>query len=202
LYQLTKNEFSALSHWAFSGENPGYQPAVQEASHGDGNWDTLKRYAHVAPKYGLGPFENVYTTALESATLAARALGIAQEYWPGSDSTLRVLHYPPGATTAPHTDFCLFTLSLYRSTMAPFRYLDGACEELDAARTHFPGIHFGELMTEIYGIPATRHEVVATSEDSCSCVFFVMPPLEAVMPGGRTVEQWVAERKARSRREA
>lgn len=200
MYQLNTTEFEQLSQWAFSRYNSGYMPEVQEAPNGDGMWDVAKRYAHVAPKYGLGPFEALYYTALESATIAALALGIAPEYYPGSDSTLRVLHYPPGATTAPHTDFDLFTLRLYRSDAAPFRYLGGACEELDAARVHFPGIHFGELMTEIYGTPATKHEVIATERDTFSCVLFVMPPLDAKLPHGTTVAQWVQERKARSRR--
>ena len=47
-------DYKEIARYAFSEDNPGYNPEVQEAPNGDDNWDTKKRYAHIAPKYGFG----------------------------------------------------------------------------------------------------------------------------------------------------
>ncbi len=192
---LTHPQFERLKAYAFSERNPGYRPEVQEAPNGDGVWDAQKKYAHVAPKYGLGPLGLLYRDLVNEATGICIRLGIPSQFFPDYDSTIRVLDYPPGATSAPHTDFDMFTMCLYRDVDA-FRYLSAKPPEAE----DFPGLHFGELFTEITGREATRHEVIATEKPQWSAVFFVMPPLGAVLPSGLSVGEWLQERKERSRR--
>jgi hypothetical protein len=203
--KLTRDQFDHLCEYAFSGENPGFKPTVVESPNGDGVWDAEKQYAHIAPKYfHAGTPLVVRIRYLCIAVYAARVLEdlcLPPDLAVGPDSTLRLLRYPPGATTAPHTDFDLLTLSLYRSDEAAFKYLSG--EEhpfLQKARTISPGSHFGEILTEITGVEATRHETVPLETRSVSAVFFVIPPHEYVLPSGLTVGQWLAERIARSRK--
>lgn len=202
--KLTRETFDLLATYAFSARNPGYKPAVREAPNGDGVWDEQKEYAHIAPKYFTPdtPLEvrKIYDDVLAYAEAMCLRLGLPDGVFPGPDSTLRLLRYPPGATTAPHTDFDLFTLSLYRSHTNAFAYLGGDCAELQRAREISPGIHFGELMTEITGVPATEHETWPLHVPSVSAVFFVIPPHEFVVPSGVTVGEWIKERVARSRR--
>jgi len=201
--KLTPSQFQTLHSFAFSPRNSGYKPSIQESPNGDGTWDTGKRFAHVASKYGLGECFSAYKTSLAEAIDACHYLGIPGDFWPVSagDSTLRVLDYPAGATSAPHTDFDLFTVSMYRPNPEAFRYLGGDCAELNVVKRHFPGIHFGELITEIMGWPATEHEVIASPVATSSAVFFAMPPLDARLPSGVLVGEWLRERKERSRRE-
>jgi len=198
--QFTAKEFIDLRSFAFSAENKGYRPDVVEAPNGDGVYDVRKRFAHVAPKYGLGRGVGAYSTAFRQAVDAASVLYLPCEI--GPDSTLRVLEYPPRATSAPHTDFCLFTLSLYRSHPDAFKYTGDCPGWAPTIREQFPRIHFGELMTEIMGVPATPHEVIATATTQHAAVFFAMPPLSYELPSGLTVNEWLDERKGRSRRQS
>lgn len=205
---MTKEEFNRLAAWAFSPANPGYKLTVREAPAGDGVFDEQKEYAHVAPKYFTPETPDfvwhAYVRARGQATALCMALGL-EDWLPGPDSTLRLLRYPPGATTAPHTDFDLFTLSLYRSHHSAFQHLGpeggiGGSVLLDHARQISPGVHFGELMTEILGVPATRHATSPLTEWSYSAVFFVIPDHSLKLPSGATVGEWIKERVARSRK--
>jgi hypothetical protein len=208
--KLTARQFEELSTFAFSSQNPGFKPAVIESPNGDGVWDAQKQYAHIALKYfdrcTPSHVRVAYLLALDEANRIIRRMGLPAGVVAGDDSTLRLLRYPPGATTAPHTDFDLFTLSLYRSHVGAFVYRQAYEPELlSKARQFSPGIHFGELMTEILGdfhAPATRHETVALDVPSFSAVFFVIPPHEYVLPSGLTVGEWLKERIARSRKAA
>ncbi len=214
--RLTKSDYEKVHAFAFSEHNPGYTPEVIESPNGDTNWDTTKKYAHIAPKYfkqmkapsiskflGTGPdsINSIYEGARKKAISICQALDIPKEFWGGDDSTLRILDYPPGATTAPHTDFNLFTVCLYRDDTASFKYLSGSTNPLlNRARDISEGIHFGEIMTEINGCEATKHEVVATKNRQCSIVFFVVPNHESILPSGISVGDWLEERKNRSRK--
>ena len=48
---FTPSEYYLLSELVFQDWYPGYRKNVVESPNGDGNWDTEKRYAHVAHKY-------------------------------------------------------------------------------------------------------------------------------------------------------
>lgn len=202
---LTQEEFENISEFAFSEQNPGYRPNIIESPHGDGVWDVEKKYAHIAPKY-LSGFEktsvfDVYAKCIDVANDICEKIGIPEKYWAGTDSTLRVLHYPPGSTTAPHTDFDLFTICMYRNKPESFIYLNGEDDELlQKARNISPGIHFGELMSEINNSKATKHEVTATDDWQYSAVFFVVPPHDSILPSGLSIGEWIDERKNRSRK--
>jgi hypothetical protein len=136
-----------------------------------------------------------------------------------------VLEYPPGATSARHTDFDLFTLVAYRDP-----YPGGLVREeqmptggpfLSWADTISPGIHFGELF-ELGGFgAATPHEVkkvwgpfgeaswegipAAVSKPQVSAVYFALPAHDLVLPDGRKVGPqsepgiYLHERMSRSR---
>jgi hypothetical protein len=208
---FTLNQYETLASFGFSADNPGYKPTVVESPDGDGVWDTEKKYAHIAPKYmklvnpevDTSAIQALYDQALVEGKRICEALELPVQYHPGPDSTLRVLAYPPGATTAPHYDFDLFTISLFRDETRAFRYLEGEEDPLLVkARGISPGIHFGEILTEAVGAKATRHEVLGTPWRQKSAVFFVIPPHETVLPSGITVGAWIAERIARSRKEA
>jgi len=207
--KLTKSDYDRIHTYGFSEDNPGYKPEVIESPNGDEKWDEKKKYAHIAPKY-LTPHSvtadadevwKVYNEARKESDRICEALDIPKEFWGGDDSTLRILDYPPGATTAPHTDFDLFTICLYRDDMKAFKYLSGSGDSLlYKARKISPGLHFGELMTEVNGATATKHEVLGTTNRQCSAVFFVVPDHKAKLPSGITVGEWMEERKSRSRK--
>lgn len=206
---LTLAEYEELASFAFSKDNPGYKPQVVESPDGDGVWDVDKKYAHIAPKYmskvspevDVTRIQELYDRAVAEGKRICEILELPPEYHPGYDTTLRVLDYPPGATTAPHYDFDLFTVSLYRDDMGAFKYLEGEDDSfLAKARKISPGLHLGELLEAAYGHKATRHEVVATDVRQKSAVLFIIPPHETVLPSGVTVGEWIAERIARSRK--
>jgi hypothetical protein len=206
--QLTNSDYEKISEYAFSKLNPGWRPEIQESPNGDGVWDANKRFAHLAPKYfersSPPPYiRHAYAAAMEVASWACTHLGLWPDFMPGPDTTIRVLDYPPGATTAPHTDFDLFTLRLYRNDVGAFRYLNGSdeCPSLAKSRERFPGIHFGEILSQLDPkFTATEHEVVGSQAPQQSIVLFVVPEWDARLPSGQTVAEWMTERKARSRR--
>jgi len=204
---FTQEQYNTLSSFAFSSFNTGFKPSVIESPNGDNIWDDLKRYAHIAPKYFASIEDQIpdiialYEMAKNEALCASYMLNLPEEFYPGPDSTLRILQYQPGATTAPHVDFDLFTISMYRNTLDTFKYLDGENDPLlQRVREYYPGIHLGELVTEINGAAATKHEVVASDDWQYSAVFFVVPEHTAILPSGLTVGQWMTERKERSRK--
>jgi len=208
LTKLSEEDYKNLADFAFSEQNPGFKPKEIESPNGNGVWDESKRYTHIAPKYFRQVLELVppivielYAKAINECIRVCNAIELPHQFWPGPDSTMRLLDYPPGASTAPHTDFNLFTLCLYRDDMDAFKYLGGEGDPLlKKAREISPGIHFGEMMTEINGAQATGHEVVGTDKPQRSIVFFMVPRHSATLPSGKTVGQWIEERKRRSRR--
>lgn len=180
-----------MIEWALSTQNPGFRQEVVEVPNGDGVADVGKLYGHIAPKYGIPKrYRSYYDHLLTLATGYAMALGVPSEFMPGEDSTLRVLRYPPGVGGAEHTDFDLFTVNVGRTHEAVAHHTDP-----------LPfGVHAGELLTEILGTPATPHSVNALDEEQGAMVFFAVPKLDAVLPSGLTVGEWIQERKERSRK--
>ena len=195
---MDANEFERAYQAMFSPTFTGYTPAVAEAPNGDGRVDVQKRYAHLnlrtidsveAALYRLR-LEDLFNQCMQEAFKFAEAMNISEMYWSSAeDSTLRLLEYPPGSTSAEHTDFDLFTINVYRSH--PGLLHPGGVR-----------VHFGELAEIISGgwLKATSHHVGAhPTQTQRSAVFFAMPPLDAVLPTGATVREWLTERKARSR---
>lgn len=137
----------------------------------------------------------------EAALDVAIQLGIPRQFWPDIRySALRVLEYPPGAGSAQHTDFDLFTLNLYRNKESLM------VTEQHSGHSWLPdGVHSGEMLTLITGeaFEATPHEVHPHYHlTQYSLVYFAMPNETAVLPSGQTCGEWVAERKKRSRYDA
>ena len=174
--------------WSFSSHNAGYRPDVLEVPHGDGRVDSGKRYAHVAPKYGMPrDVEWLWNLYLESSRELSMRMGVPKQYLPGADSTLRCLRYDAGVGSEAHTDFCLLTLNVWRDCANP-------------GLRGFP-FHTGELMTEITGREADEHWVEPLESAQESIVFFAVPDHDAALPSGETVGDWMRERKSRSRQE-
>lgn len=172
------------------------------------------RYLHVAPKYAPPPWAMAYLArAHYEACRVAEALGVPATYYPRvADGTLRVLDYDVGGSQPEHTDFDLFTIVLYRSTLADLeRRQDARVRGLAEAEVISPGLHIGEL-GELVGLgPATPHRVPARPYAQQSIVYFAMPDHAARLPcpssakraesgePGDTVGTWLAARIARSR---
>lgn len=210
MLKLTATDYRTLYDIVFRDDYPGYRPNVIESPNGDGVKDSQKRYAHVSSKYirsmrgdswadGKGtywyhPYQPTLTKYLqqchEAALDVAVQLGVPREFWPDIRySALRVLEYPPGAGSAEHTDFDLFTLNLYRNN------LNAGLGDVD--------FHKGEILTEISKYhTAAKHYVNPHRDCQYSLVYFAMPSEAAVLPSGQTVGAWVEERKKRSRYDA
>ncbi len=219
---LDSNEYARLHAAVFADNYPGYRPKVVESPDGDGKWDADKRYAHVAMKYlqeysgsEAGYLYDVLFKMIEEAVAVSVALGVPPAFWPKvEDSTLRILEYPPGATTAPHFDFDLFTLMCYRNIPENFAYcgvdLSGNSDRrLVKAQELNEQIHFGELLEIVCpAYKATRHKVIDDphGRTQYSAVFFGIPdhdavlPSSSLLPGKMTVGEWLDERMARSRK--
>ena len=231
-------DYEVLHSIVFQPDYLGYKPEVKEVPNGDGKVDLEKRYAHVADKYlakmdhdlfSFRVLDDYLEAAHGLAIRVAKALGVPQEFLPlRSECALRVLEYPPGVGGHAHTDFDLFTLSLYRSEPARLVLVDGnnglaafglqgpppALAEawiarenrLCAARALNPGLHIGEL-GELIGLgEATRHHVEPSTETQYSIVYFALPSPDAVIRTEKgyscamqTAGEWLAERYARSR---
>lgn len=229
---FTAADYAKLHSIVFQPDYPGYKPNVVEAPNGDGNKDVLKRYAHVAEKYIVDyprPLDvdweshcynkdllNSYLDKAHELSLeVAISIGVPRPFWPVRKyGALRVLEYDANATTAPHKDFDLFTLMLYRNDEQYFKYLDekptmetiqaltNSDNALKKAQQLNAQIHFGEILEEIdsESFRANKHEVVA-SGGPCqySVVYFCIPDWSAVLPSGLTVGKWIDERIKRSR---
>lgn len=204
------SEFDVLRSLAFAEGYPGYRPNVVELPNGDGKVDAEKRFAHIATKYLQGDSDARLWQALYRCH--ARALQVAdflelpKEWRPDINaSALRVLEYPPGATSARHTDFDLFTLLAYRDPLEGLEfehevfwpYRDGIAAALQQIA---PGLHFGEL-AEFLPEPgeATPHWVEPMNRWQFSAVYFALPSPKTKLPDGREVGEWLQERIARSR---
>lgn len=180
------DDFRLLSS-LFDGGYRGYRPEVIEAPNGDGKLDAAKRYLHVATKYDppTWAFQYLLVAFMEAEDIARR-LDVPKQFWPDIDAcALRVLEYPPGADSAEHTDFDLFTFNAYRNTQDVIGG-DGR-------------LYMGEI-GELVGLgPATPHSVPARDYEQKSIVFFALPKHDVILPSGITVGAWLAERVARSR---
>jgi len=213
---FTPSEYYLLSELVFQDWYPGYRKNVVESPNGDENWDTEKRYAHVAHKYLKKNWWNSYSASEElmleyfnigmtNALRVAVELGVPKAFWPdGRYSALRILEYPPGSVSHKHTDFDLFTLMCYRNIPELFKYAESPDNHLMKANELNEQIHFGEMLELINpNYKATPHRVDA---DKCraqySIIFFAIPDHEAVFPSGVTVGEWLDERMSRSRSEA
>lgn len=196
------NLFSAADHKSlsrlFAAGYPGYRPEVLEAPNGDGKVDATKRYLHVALKYDPPSWAKPYLARAHfEACRIAEALQVPDAYYPKVENgTLRVLEYPVGAGSAEHTDFDLFSVHCYRSTAGDFvrtSTVDPRAEAID------PGVHIGEIGEDVGIGTATRHYVPGRDYSQQSVVYFAMPAMNARLPGGLLVSEWLAERYARSR---
>lgn len=195
--RFTKEEYDEIYSLTFDTPGyKGYRPEVQEAPNGDGKWDEQKKYAHIATKYSPSPrlFE-FYGRAFGEATRVYRELDIPSHLHPSwGNSCMRILDYPPGAESAEHTDFDLFTIQLYRDQPEGF-VRTGTVDQTDESIS--TGIHFGE-MAEVAGLrKAMPHRVKALDVRQRSIVFFAIPPKDSSLI---TVGDWLDERYARSRR--
>lgn len=228
---FTARDYETLHGLVFRDYYPGYKPNVKEIPNGDGKVDAAKRFAHVAPKYltdpscprelaaKLAPF---YFRAFSIAYAAALEAQIPTAFLPDVRyGALRVLDYPPGADSAPHQDFDLFTLLLFRDQPTHFLAADHEAQSsgkssgfaLDMIRDHYNhGAHLGQLGETIGLGPATMHEVTKASVAQHSIVYFAIPDHDATVSnhygeappadGSRiTVRDWLNERMARSRTE-
>lgn len=209
--------YDELHSIVFAGGYPGYRPEVLELPNGDKRVDAEKRYAHIAEKYlsaygKWSPGYEVLDAALDKAhALAmkvAHALNVPDAFLPVREfGALRVLEYPAGAHSHPHTDFDLFTLMMYRDQPACFVSQDvppgygfnPTGEALFQARKLNAQLHLGELAEQIGLGQATPHLVVPSDKPQHSIVYFAIPDHLAVLPSGLTVGEWLAERMARSR---
>jgi hypothetical protein len=226
---FTAEDYAELYELAFNVKNPGYKPFTFESPNGDGKFDFDKRYAHIAMKYLNDPSctldetevnmaEDYLSECMDLAITVAITLGIPREFWPDERySTLRVLEYKPGAISHEHTDFDLFTLMMYRNIPECFNYSHevtrAASPGVYTVHHHMlgmvselnPQIHFGELLREInnYYYP-TPHYVDADTANRTqySVVFFAIPDHDAILPDGTSVEDWLQERKGRSRKDS
>jgi isopenicillin N synthase-like dioxygenase len=222
---FTAEDYKTISDIVFQEDYPGYRPAVIESPNGDDNWDSEKRYAHIASKY-LNKYHNTnpyhiitlrqyLQEATDEAINIAIELGVPKEFWPHYEyGALRILEYPPGSISNPHVDFDLFTLMCYRNIPKCFEYTnlwnrDGVGSHiidlpLMNANELNKQIHFGEILELLLPThKATEHQVVA--DEICtqySIVYFSIPDHDAVLPNGTTIGTWIDERMGRSRKEA
>lgn len=195
---FTAADYSALSAIVFRPDYPGNATArgVVEAPNGDpGARDVGKKYAHVAVKYYRNEPRNftrderildiylcrAYTRAWE----VAQQLGVPPAFMPSfSAGALRVLEYPPGAGSAPHTDVGLLTLNLYRDQPDKLEtYASGVHD--DWSSVGVPPYHLGRLAREIGVGPAAPHRVTPSDTTQHSIVYFAVPDHEAILPNGR-----------------
>jgi hypothetical protein len=235
---FTAADYARIHSIVFSPDYPGYKPEVVESPNGDGVKDTEKRYAHVAAKYldqylhqprdtermkteqtdNYHLLSDYLSKAHNLALEVAIKIGVPKPFWPVKKyGALRVLEYNEKATTAPHKDFDLFTLMLYRNLPEYFKYVDlvngkttygdfavlkSSQKLLKSAQELNAQVHFGEILEEIdpKAYKATPHEVVASEGPwQYSCVYFCIPDHEAKLPSGVIVGQWLQERMSRSR---
>jgi hypothetical protein len=205
-FTLSEADYNELYALVFTDNYPGYTPETIESPNGDGNLDSEKRYAHIALKYldkltDQALAEKLFNYLLRChhmATAVAKEVGVDDAFLPDiRTGALRILDYPPGSVTHPHTDFNLFTLMMYRDNPEYFHYLDSEPEAQAQAMNH--QIHMGEIYEKLGLGKATRHEVVASDKPQRSIVYFALPSHEAKLPDGQTVGEWLEERMSRSR---
>jgi hypothetical protein len=202
---LNATDYKLLHALTFAPDYP-HKPK-DEIPNGDGKVDAGKRYRHVAMKYleqdsnssRVATLSHYLHRAHDIALEVAVAFGLPQAAWPKLEAcALRVLEYPAGVGGHLHTDFDLFTLSLYRSHPAALcidrpSLLPSAVADLN------PGCHRGELLEALQLADADPHSVRAEAEAQRSIVYFALSAPELELPSGQTAGAWLAERYARSR---
>lgn len=197
-------KFDEADYWALAGlfdpqrKYAGYRPNVTEIPNGNGVADSQKKFLHISLRYDPPAFAKRILFAAHGAALeVAQALDLPGHLFPSLDAcALRVLEYPPGADSAPHTDFDMLTLNLWRSH---------PCAGLAAHEVAGYSVHYGEL-AELFDVaPADEHMVHATTHTQYSLVYFALPRHATLLPfahtsaGLHTVSDWLRERIARSR---
>ena len=184
-------DYAKLHALVFSEGYPGYRPALRERFQDSGKTDQDKRFAHVATKYLAKDPDLSRAAALEKYLLTAHCLAIniaknlclPERLWPALEAcALRVLDYQPGATTAPHYDFNLFSVNCYRDRP----------EQLRPNRDLY---HLGEL-AQIFGVgPQLKHWTEPCDAPTQSIIYFALPAHDVTM----TVGEWVQWRVETSR---
>lgn len=183
--------YARLHALVFSEGYPGYRPALRERFQDSQRTDVAKKFAHVATKYLAKDPDLSRAAALEKYLLVAhaRALEVARDLcvperlWPALEAcALRVLEYPPGATTAPHYDFNLFSVNCYR-------------DRPELLQPNANEYHLGEL-AQIFGVgPQLQHWTDPCDAPTQSIVYFALPAHSVTM----TVGEWVNWRVESSR---
>lgn len=201
MIKFTEDDYDKLHALAFGDPSyAGYKPNTQEAPNGDGKFDVDKRYAHVALKYNpCGEMLHYFREAWFESCRVHEALRLPVHLEPSYlHSCLRILDYPAGAGSKTHTDFDMFTLSMYRNCGGLHRYTDATTRKADALHT---GIHFGEMIPYVDPkFKATEHFVSPRSKRQKSIVFFAIPGHFEELATHFTVGDFLKERVARSRR--
>lgn len=212
---FSAEDYAALAAIVFRPDYPGDATArgVVEAPNGDAAAkDTGKKYAHVAVKYlrAWEPtnefdacewdiLEGYLLEAYRRAVKVANALGVPREFRPSyAAGALRVLEYPPGEGSAPHTDMDLFTLNLYRDQPDKLRTYDGLSGTW-ASNTPVPEYHLGRLAREIGIGAAMPHDVIASDTAQHSIVYFAVPNHDATLPSGQRLGDWLDREMAKMR---
>lgn len=192
---FTEQDYAALHRIVFRGDYPGYRPAVVESPNGDTKLDEGKKFAHIATKY-LATYKDGWDRSVllhhlhmahnRACEVAVQSGLVPEAFLPSFEhGALRVLEYPPMASSAYHTDFDLFTLNLYRNVPNMGLGQDP--------------VHMGEL-GELIGLGSARgHQVFGQCNVQHSLVYFAIPAPFSVLPDGRTVGTWLNERITRSR---
>lgn len=214
--QFCSKNYARLAEIVFRPDYTGYANArgIVEAPNGDGKLDVEKHYSHVSLKNlaaydGATAYERVVLLgalafAHDVAEACAEVLKVPAALRPDIRyGALRVLRYPPGATSALHTDFDLFTCHMYQSAVGGFTVdRSASTQALGPALTINPRFHLGEI-GELAGLgPATPHEVVPREAERHAIVYFAIPDHAVHIPfegGTVSVGAWLAERYARSR---
>lgn len=195
--RFTEQEYNRIHQLTFQTPGyTGYRPEVQEAPNGDGNWDEQKKYAHVATKYNpCSELMFYYGKAFAEASRVCKELDVPRSLMPDWHSCcMRILDYPPGASSAEHTDFDFLTIQLYREHQEGF-IRSGTVEQADESIS--TGIHFGEMAEVANFRKAMPHSVKGLPIRQKSIVFFVLPNPDVPLI---TAGEWLSERYARSRR--
>lgn len=183
-------DYAEISEVAFQYTYPGYMSNIptRHSSRTPVQYDAKTRYAHLSLRY-LEEYPSLHKyikTANNRAIEVASKLKIPKAYFPVEKyGVIRILEYPAGAVSPPHTDFDLFTLMCYRNNTASLKYLDKS----------EPDIMYGELLAVILPeYKATKHQVLPDSETQQSIVYFTMPDHNAVLPNRMSVRNWCSKR--------
>ncbi len=206
-------DYAALAAIVFRPDYPGNATArgVVEAPNGDANArDTGKKYAHISDQYldalphgrnndAVKVLDEYMYQAFIRACQVAEALDVPMAFWPRLEfGCLRVLEYPPGAGSAPHTDVGLLTLNLYRDQPEKLlTYATGVHD--DWSSVGVPPYHLGRLAREIGIGTAAPHRVDPSTTSQHSIVYFAVPNHDAMLPSGQRLGNWLDREMAKMR---